>query len=112
MIQDLGPLGMIDFLTDKELRESLGHHFDANIRDWVRGIKVIGLPVTVGVSKGSGALPAVLIPGPQSGYVWDVRRITVTGPAVYNSAGGFFANLFRGNTTSEGIDINLMSNLF
>jgi hypothetical protein len=112
MKQDLGPLGMIDFLTDSELRQSLGHHFDAVVRDWVRGIKLIRLPIMYGASNGSGAqVSPVFMPGPQSGYIWDVKRITVGGPAIYGSSGGPFMNIYKSNTIGDVQDTQFMAGL-
>jgi hypothetical protein len=112
MKQDLGPLGMIDLLTDKELRESLGHHFDSIQRDWVRGIKLIRLPIGVGQSDGDGnQIAPVIIPGPQSGYVWDLKRITVSGPAIYTSTSSAFLNLYRGATQEDILDATFMAGL-
>lgn len=67
MKQDLGPLGTIDLLTDKELRESLGHHFTAQIREWYRGIDYLGFS---GQGNGTSTL---IIPGPQQGYTWNLK---------------------------------------
>jgi hypothetical protein len=109
--QDLGPLGQIDLLTSGELKEAIGHRLDSYVRDWVRGIKVIRLPVTYGETDSGGNILPVVIPGPESGYVWDVRRITVTGPGIYGGAGGVFVNLYRGNTAADNVDTNLLANL-
>jgi hypothetical protein len=65
--QDFGPLGVIDLLTDKELRESMGHNIDHMIRDWLRGIDYMGF---AGTGNGTGTLT---IPGPNSGYAWSVK---------------------------------------
>lgn len=112
MKQDLGPLGMIDLLTDSELRESLGHHFDSIQRDWVRGIKLIRLPMGIGETDGSGnQITPVIIQGPQSGYIWDVKRVTISGPAIYTSTGAPFVNLYRASTASDIADNNLLSGL-
>ena len=70
MKQDLGPLGMIDMLTDKELRESLGHHFSAEIREWYRGVDYLGF---AGQGNGTGTFS---IPGPDSGYCWSIKLVS------------------------------------
>lgn len=84
MKQDLGPLGSADFLTAKELKEELGHHFDHFIRDWYRGIKWMRLPILSGPISGAaitlGGVTGNTI-GPDSGYAWSLRRLIVTGLA-------------------------------
>jgi hypothetical protein len=69
MKQDLGPLGMIDMLTDKELRESLGHHFSAEIREWYRGVDYLGF-------AGVGNSNTVTVAGPDSGYCWSLKLVS------------------------------------
>lgn len=71
MKQDLGPLGQIDLLTDPELRESLGHHFTQQVREWYRGIDYLGF---AGVGNGTGV---ITIPGPNQGYTWDLKLVSV-----------------------------------
>jgi hypothetical protein len=71
MKQSLGPLGEIDMLTDHELRESLGHHFSAQIREWYKGIDYLGF---AGVGNGTGTLT---LPGPNQGYTWSVKLVSV-----------------------------------
>lgn len=67
MKQDLGPLGQIDFLTDKELRETLGHHFSTTLRELYRGVDYLGF-------TGSGnASSQFVIPGPAQGYTWTLK---------------------------------------
>lgn len=70
MKQALGPLGEVDFLTDRELRESLGHHFSQQIREWYRGIDYLGF---AGQGNGTGQ---ITIPGADSGYTWDIKLVS------------------------------------
>ncbi len=98
MKQDLGPLGMIDFLTDKELRESLGHHFDSVVRDWVRGIKYMRLPLLSGFADGSGNLTlgeGTTTNAPNQGYAWSVKRLAVSGLASGTTPD--VVNVYRGD---------------
>lgn len=67
MKQTLGPLGEIDFLTDPELRQSLGHAISHEIREWYRGLDYMGF-----AGPGNGT-STVTIPGPDSGYTWSVK---------------------------------------
>jgi hypothetical protein len=70
MKQDLGPLGVIDLLTDSELRQSLGHHFSAQVREWYRGVDYLGF-------YGQGPVTQVLVAGPDSGYCWSLKQVSV-----------------------------------
>ena len=70
MKQDLGPLGQIDMLTNKELHDSLGHHFDHAIRDWYRGLDFLG---AAGAGNGTNV---ITLPGPDQGYTWSYKLIT------------------------------------
>ncbi len=97
-------------LPAKELMESVGHRIDAFIRDWYRGIKLIRFN-SYANSDGSGNLAAVVIPGPESGYVWDLKRISIIGPAIYNSTSGPFANIFRGAVATDAVDSAFVSSL-
>jgi hypothetical protein len=71
--QSIGPLGEIDVLTDKELRESLGHHFSAEIKEWYRGVDFLSF---AGPANGASS---VQIPGPDQGYTWSVKLLSVIG---------------------------------
>lgn len=78
MRQDMGPLGQIDFLTDPELRESLGHAISHQVRDWLRGLDFLQF---TGIGNGTGLL--TLPVAPDSGYTWSVKLIS----AQLNAAG-------------------------
>jgi hypothetical protein len=67
--QDFGPLGVVDLLTDNELRATMGHHFDHMLRDWYRGLDFMGF---AGVGNGTGTLT---IPGADSGYSWSLKLL-------------------------------------
>lgn len=67
MKQDFAGLGVVDLLTDKELRATLGHHFDYAMRDWYRGLDYMGF-----AGPGNGT-STVTIQGPDSGYTWSVK---------------------------------------
>lgn len=71
MKQTLGPLGEIDFLTDKELRETVGHQLSHTIREWFRGLDYMGF-----AGPGNGTAQ-VTIPGPDSGYTWSLKLASV-----------------------------------
>jgi len=69
--QTLGPLGQVDFLTDPELKATLGHHFDRVIRDWYRGIDYMGV---AGQGNGTGQ---ITLPLADSGLTWNIKLIGV-----------------------------------
>jgi hypothetical protein len=81
MRQQIQQGGVFDFLTKEELQAELGHKLDQTIRDWARGVKLIRFR-TNAVTDASGNFTAQ-IPGPESGYVWDIKRVTVAGPAYF-----------------------------
>ena len=69
--QDMGPLGVIDLLTDKELRESMGHQFSHMVRDFYRGVDYLGF-----AGQGQGT-SIVNVQGPASGYAWSLKLAAV-----------------------------------
>lgn len=71
MKQSLGPLGMVDILTDSELKESLGHNFSRMMREWYRGVDYLGF-----AGQGNGS-SQITIPGPGSGYSWSLKLASV-----------------------------------
>lgn len=104
MKQDLGPLGMIDLLTDRELKETLGHHFDSVVRDWVRGIKYIRLPLLAGFADGSGNLAlgvSMTTNAPNQGYAWSVKRLAVSGLTAGVTPD--VVNVFRGGDSNNPV---------
>ena len=67
--QDFGPLGVVDLLTNNELKETMGHNFDHMLRDWYRGLDFMGF---AGTGNGTGTLT---IPGSDSGYTWSIKLV-------------------------------------
>jgi len=88
MKQDLGPLGVIDLLTDSELRQSLGHHFSAQVREWYRGVDYLGF-------YGTGPATQILVPGPDSGYCWSLKQVSAQ-----LSAGSGALSVYPGENTN------------
>lgn len=68
--QDMGPLGTVDLLTNKELSETMGHHFDHAIRDWYRGLDYLQF-----AGNGNGT-NTITLPGSDSGYTWSYKLIS------------------------------------
>lgn len=83
MRQQIQQGAVFDFLTKQELQEEMGHRFDALIRDMARGVKLIRFrqPATTDAIGNF----TTLIPGPESGYIWDIKRVTVAGSAYFPS---------------------------
>jgi hypothetical protein len=71
MKQDLGPLGQIDFLTDPELKASLGHSMSNAIREWYRGIDYMGF-----AGNGNGTNTFTVPAFPDSGYSWNYKLVS------------------------------------
>lgn len=67
---DMGPLGVIDTLTDKELKETLGHHLDHAVRDWLRGLDYMQF-----AGQGNGTSTLTLPQAPESGYTWSYKLV-------------------------------------
>jgi hypothetical protein len=82
----------IDMLTKSELDESMGHNFDAAIRSLLHGIDFLWF---TGSSQGA---TTVLIPGPESGYVWSIKFA-----AAQLAAAGQFCVYLGENTASAPI---------
>ena len=70
MKQDLGPLGSVNLLTDDELRETMGHHLNAIVRNWYRGIDYVGV---AGNGNGTGL---ITLPTAEQGYTWDIKLVS------------------------------------
>jgi hypothetical protein len=67
--QDMGPLGIVDLLTNKELSETMGHHFDHAVRDWYRGLDFLQF-----YGNGNGT-NIITLPGADSGYTWSYKLV-------------------------------------
>jgi hypothetical protein len=62
--------GALDLLTKSELDQSMGHHFDAAIRDYLRGVDFLSF-------TGNGNGNMFTIPdAPESGYTWSVKLVS------------------------------------
>lgn len=90
MKQDLGPLGTADLLTQKELNESMGHHFDLLIQRFYRADKYMRLPLVLGIAA-AGSLNIASTVGPRQGYAWDISHFGVAGLASGDVVGIQFA---------------------
>lgn len=63
--------GELDLLTKTELQESMGHQFDAAIRDFLRGVDYLQFS---GVANGGNTFT---IPNnAESGYTWSLKLIS------------------------------------
>jgi hypothetical protein len=65
-------LAPIDLLTRLELEQTLDTRFDAFTRDFYRGKSFIEIN-----GNGNGVLTQITIPGPDSGYSWSLRMLSV-----------------------------------
>jgi hypothetical protein len=84
--------------AQEDLQASLGHHFDRIVREQVRGVKPIKLPILT--SNASGV--AVNLPisegqefaacGPEQGYFWRIGRVTISSSGVDTGAVSLFAS--------------------
>jgi hypothetical protein len=63
--------GALDVLTKSELDQSMGHHFDAAIRDLLRGVDYLQFS-----GQGNGASTFTIPYSPGSGYSWSVKLIS------------------------------------
>jgi len=88
--QNISGLGDLDILTQRELKEALGHQFDSLIREWYRGTKYVGYRGSLQTPSGT-----VQIPGPESGYFWSLKLIAV------QFAGAFTTALNSGATNGK-----------
>lgn len=81
---------MLDILTKSELNEALGHHFDEQTREHLRGIKLFRLPLIVATAQGAAftlSAPAGSNPpGPDQGYIWRITRIMVSSSVLADTA--------------------------
>jgi hypothetical protein len=68
--QDMGPLGSVDLLTNKELHDTMGHHLDHYLLEKYRGIDYMGL---AGPGNGTNT---ITLPGPDMGYAWSYKLIS------------------------------------
>lgn len=91
----------LDTLDRGELRSELAAHAQERYQQFARGIKYLRFgPFTTPIASnafsldGTGAGQNRSI-GPREGFIWSVRRITVTGLTTGTTPD--VANLFRGN---------------
>lgn len=97
MRQQITAGGYFDFLTNEEFQEMMGHHFDDFIREVVRGIKYIRMPLLTGTASG-GVLTigqGNTITAPEQGYAWSFKRLAVSGLTTGTSPD--IVNLYRGD---------------
>lgn len=110
MKQNAGPLGVLDFLTKDELRDSLQpftHKIDTIIREMHRAETFMRLPLIQGQAVG-GALNIQSTVGPYQGYAWDIGLLGISGltpgatPDIVNMSFGGGPNVpwwqFNGNS--------------
>lgn len=67
---------VLDLLTPGEHRENMEHAFSTHLRELYRGIDY---PSFAGIGNGTGTLQ---ISGPESGYAWELRLLSVQLSAV------------------------------
>jgi|ERR1700683_1378852 len=71
MRQEIKAGGALDLLTKGELDDSMGHHFNAAIRDLLRGVDYLQF---AGIA---GGVNTFSIPyTPESGYSWSLKLVT------------------------------------
>jgi hypothetical protein len=115
-VQHIHPnLGPMDMLTKSELNDVMGHHIDRFLRDRYRTIKLMKLPQQRGIAT-SGTLnltswsqadqPGAQV-GPESGFLWMLRRVIVTSNAPGDTArytlyAGSDVSLFDASHELEG----------
>jgi hypothetical protein len=63
--------GALDILTKPELDDSMGHHFDAAIRDLLRGVDYLQFAGSAG-NVNTFSIPWT----PESGYTWAVKLVS------------------------------------
>lgn len=73
----------IDALSDDELKKSLDEQNQSWFREFARGLKSMRLTMTASVASGAVTLGGTEAQpfGPREGFVWDVRRLSVSGLA-------------------------------
>lgn len=107
MKTDLGPLGVLDFLTKEEITEALesgvGHRIDTAIREWYRGIDSARFPRIFATATGTAPLnlniqPSEGICGPEQGDVWLLTRVIVKSSLATDVATYV---LFRGSSPTD-----------
>src|SRR5260370_34231387 len=82
-------LAPIDILTRLELESTLNTRFDSFIRDWYRGEQYIE-------QNGScNGVTQFTIPGPDSGYAWSVKLVSVVVSAAAT------INFYAGDNTNN-----------
>ena len=92
-------LGELDILTRDELATELGKHADAIMRTNARTIKLMKLPIVsvqaasavgtlllANTGPGSGSGQSSMPCGPDSGFLWMLRRVLITSSGGYQVA--------------------------
>jgi hypothetical protein len=71
MRQEIRAGGALDILTKSELDLSMGHHFDAAIRDLLRGVDFVSFS-----GQGNGTGTFTIPYNAESGYTWSVKLVS------------------------------------
>ena len=98
--------------SQADLQAALGHHFDRIIRENLRGIKPLKLPIVNGVAVGTtlnmpvNASATLAQCGPEMGYFWRIGRVTVASSGTDTGA----VSLFSGSDVTALNQVHLIDN--
>ena len=65
--------GYLDILTKDELKESLGHDINQEIRELYKGVDYLSFTGSAGGAVGSFTIPYA----PEAGYCWSLKLVSV-----------------------------------
>jgi hypothetical protein len=110
-------LGTLEIATPDDINEVLSHRFDAYLRDRYRTIKIMKLPIITAQAAAAGNLTLTNPSqqpwcGPDSGFMWALRRVTVTSSGGYIQAvagASSFPVIGSGSVATPGALANIAS---
>lgn len=90
-VQHLHPkLGAVDLVTAKEINEVMANRIDAHNREKYRTIKIARIiPYTItatGSTVNMFPVPPAQPSGPESGYIWKLRRVMIASNSITDTA--------------------------
>lgn len=80
--------GTYDVVSPEEHKEAMAgleRKFDAAVRDWTRGLKVMRIPPAAGTPSGGNL--TLTLGGPDGGFAWVIQRVSNIGIASGDVAG-------------------------
>jgi hypothetical protein len=92
MRQKLEPGGFLDFLTNEELKSTMGHSLDATIAKWYRGVDYLSF---INLVPAPAIGPFTIPQTAESGYCWSVKLVSFQ-----LSAGATGVSLYVGSSNS------------